>query len=129
MHAAVQLVPDESSGAQVVPHRWKPVLHAGTQEVPLQVTVPLAGAVQVVQDAPQAATVLLATQVGAAAVPRRQNPGVSQATRQLNVEPVELSQTAMPLAGGSGQAVHDVAPQWATLRSATHVPPAPAGQR
>jgi len=30
-------------------HRWKVALHAGTQAVPLQLTVPLVGAVQTVQ--------------------------------------------------------------------------------
>src|SRR5947208_13397831 len=48
VHAAVQLAPVVFvSGAQVavgpVPHRWKPALHAGTQAVPLQVTVPFPG--------------------------------------------------------------------------------------
>ena len=58
-------------------------------------------------DAPQAATVSLATQVGAAIVPRWQKPGVLQTTRQVRV-PGLLSHAAMPLAGGAGHAVHDV---------------------
>ena len=126
VHAAVQLAPVVFvSGAQVVPHRWNPALHAGTQAVPLQVTVPFAGAVQVVHEGPQAATVSFATHVGAAAVPRRQKPGVLQTTRQPNV-PVELSQAAMPFAGGAGQAVQDV-PHELTLVFAEHAP-VPAGQ-
>ncbi len=51
---------------------WKSVLQAGTQAVPLQVTVPFAGGVQVRHDGPQAAAVSLDTQVGAAVVPRKQ---------------------------------------------------------
>jgi hypothetical protein len=75
--SAVQLAPVVFvSGAQValapVPHRWKPVLHAGTHVVPLQLTVPLAGAVQVKQFGPQAALLSLVTQVGLAVLPRRQ---------------------------------------------------------
>jgi hypothetical protein len=121
------------SGAQVavapVPHRWKPVLHAGTQFVPLQVTVPLVGAVQVVHDAPHAATVSLATQVGFVAVPRWQKPGVLQMTRQLSVPGfATLSHAAMPFAGGAGHAVHDVVPHELMLVFATHMP-APAPQR
>src|SRR5688572_2822135 len=46
MHAAVHLVASVS-GAQTLPHRWKPGLHAGTHEVPLHDTVPFAGGVQV----------------------------------------------------------------------------------
>ncbi len=128
VHAAVQLAPVVFvSGAQVFPHRWKPALQAETQAVPLQVTVPFAGAVQVVHEAPQAATVSLATHVGATAVPRRQKPGVLQTTRQLNVPGLAmLSQAAMPFAGGDGQAVHDV-PHELTLVFATHGP-VPAGQ-
>ena len=53
-------------------HRWKLASQAGTQAVPSQVTLPLVGAVQVVQVGPQASAVLLATQVGAVVVPRRQ---------------------------------------------------------
>jgi len=90
--------------------------------VPLHVAVAFAR-VQVAHDAPQASTVLLATQV----VPRKQKPGVSQTIRQPSVPPL-LSQTAMPLAGGAGHAVHDV-PHELRLRLDTHVPPAPAGQR
>jgi len=71
--------------------------------------------------------VLLATQVGAAAVPRWQKPGVSQRTWQARLPPVELSHTAMPLAGGAGHAVHDV-PQELRAVLETHVP-VPAGQR
>jgi len=74
MHAEVQFAPVVFvSAAQVLfGHRWKLVLHAGTQDVPLQLTVPFAGCVQVVHDGPQASGVVLATQVGAAVVPRRQ---------------------------------------------------------
>jgi hypothetical protein len=77
MHAAVQLAPVVLlSGAQVPvaggPQRWKPALQARTQDVPLQVTVPFAGAVQISQVAPQASGVVLGTQVGAAVVPRLQ---------------------------------------------------------
>ena len=53
-------------------HRWKVALHAGTQAVPLQLTVPLVGAVQVVHVGPQASGVSLVTQVGFVAVPRWQ---------------------------------------------------------
>ena len=132
VHAAVHLAPVALvSGAHVaaapLPHRWKPVLQAGTQAVPLQVTVPFAGAVQVAHDAPHAATVSLTTHVGAAVVPRRQKPGVLQTMRQLSVPGVVmLSHAAMPLAGGAGQAVHDV-PHELTLVFATHAP-VPAGQ-
>jgi hypothetical protein len=90
--------------------------------VPLHVAVVFARTSQVVHDAPQASTVLLATQV----VPRKQNPGVSQTMRQPKLPPL-LSHTAIPLAGGVGHAVHAV-PQEARLRLDTHVPAAPAGQ-
>ena len=73
MHAAVHKAPVVLlSGTQLVPHMWKPALQEGTQAVPLQVTMPFAGAVQVRHDGPQAAGVSLDTQVGAAVVPRRQ---------------------------------------------------------
>jgi len=116
------------SGAQVLfGHRWNVALHAGTHEVPLQVTVPFAGCVQVVHDGPQAATVSLAMQVGAAAVPRRQKPGVLQTTRQLSVPGLAtLSHAAAPLAGGAAHAVHDE-PHDAMLLFATQAP-VPAGQ-
>jgi hypothetical protein len=128
VHAAVQFAPVVFvSGAHVVPHRWNPALHAGTQAVPLQVTVPFAGGVQVVHEAPQAAMVSFATHVGAAAVPRRQKPGVLQTTRQLNVPGLAmLSHAAIPFAGGAGQAVQDV-PHELTLVLAEHAP-VPAGQ-
>ena len=116
------------SATQLVPHMWKPVLQAGTQAVPLQVTVPFAGGVQVAHDGPQAATVSLDTQVGAAAVPRWQKPGVLQTTRQLRVPGLAtLSHAAMPFAGGAGHAVHDV-PHELRLVLATQVPVV-AGQR
>jgi hypothetical protein len=109
-------------------HRWKPVSQAGTQAVPLQVTLPFVGGVQVRQSGPQAALVLLATQVGALAVPRWQKPGELQMTRQLNVPGVvTLSQAAMPFMDGSGHAVHDV-PHELKLLLATQLP-VPAGQR
>jgi hypothetical protein len=110
-------------------HMWKVASQAVTHAVPLQVTLPfVGGAGHVVHDAPQASTVSLATQVGAAAVPRRQKPGALQTTRQLSVPGFAmLSQAAMPLAGGSGQAAHDV-PQLEMLVLATQVPPT-AGQR
>ena len=133
VHAAVHWAPVVLlSGAQVavvpVPHRWKPVLQARTQAVPLHVTVPFVGAVQVRHDAPQASTVLLATQVGAAAVPRRQKPGVLQTTRQLSAGgAVTLSHAAMPFAGGAGQAVQEV-PHEVRAVLATQGP-VPAGQR
>jgi hypothetical protein len=131
MQAAVQFAPVVLlSGAQVPvaagPHRWKPVLQARTQDVPLQLTVPFAGAVQVVQLAPQASFVLLATQVGAVAVPRRQKPGTSQTTRQPSV-PVALSHTAMPFAGGAGQAVQEVPHELRLVFD--EQAPVPAGQR
>ena len=93
----------------------------------MHVTLPFVGATQVAQFGPQAATVLLATQVGAAGVPRWQKPGALQTTWQPRLPPVELSQTAIPLAGGAGHAVHDV-PQELTLRLDTHGPVL-AGQR
>ncbi len=129
MHATVHWAPVVLlSGAQVVPHRWKPALQAGTQAVPLQVTVPFAGGVQVVHVAPQAAMVSLATQVGNAVVPRRQKPGVLQTTRQLSVPGVvTLSHAAMPFAGGTGHAVHDV-PHEARLVLDAQAP-VTAGQR
>jgi hypothetical protein len=123
VHADVQCA--LSLSAAHVPdavHRWKPVLQAGTQVVPLQVTVPLVGATQVEHDAPQASTVVFATQVGAVAVPRWQKPGVLQTTRQLSVVDVAVSHAAMPFAGGAGHAVHDVVPHELTLVFATHVP-------
>jgi hypothetical protein len=128
VHADVHRLLLVSEAHVLSEHMWKPVLQADTQDVPLQLTVPFAGAVQVVHDGPQAATVLLATQVGAAVVPRRQKPGVLQTTRQLSVPGVAtLSHAAMPLAGGAGQAVHDV-PHELMLVFAMHVP-VPAGQR
>jgi hypothetical protein len=68
MHADVHSAPFVFvSGAQLLSgHRWKVALHAGTQEVPLHVTVPFAGTGQFRQSGPQASAVLLATQVGAA---------------------------------------------------------------
>jgi hypothetical protein len=115
------------SGAQVVPHRWKPVLQAWTQAVPLQVTVPFVNAWQRVHDGPQAAMVSLGTQVGEAAVPPLQKPGVLQTTRQLRVlATATLSHAAMPLAGGAGHGVHE-APHELTLVLATQAP-VPAGQ-
>ena len=94
--------------------------------MPLHVAVAFARS-QVAQVGPQASTVLLATQVGAAAVPRWQKPGVTQRTWQASPLPEELSHTAIPLAGGAGHAVHEV-PQEVRRRLDTHVPPAPAGQ-
>lgn len=116
------------SGAQVLfGHRWNVALHAGTQAVPLQVTVPFAGCVHVVHDGPQAAMVSLAMQVGAAAVPRRQKPGVLQTTRQLSVPGLAtLSHAAAPFAGGAAHAVHDE-PHELMLVFATQAP-VPAGQ-
>jgi hypothetical protein len=132
VQAAVQFAPVVFvSGAHVpglVPHRWEPAGHAGTHDVPLHVTVPpFVGATQVVHDGPHAATVSLAMQVGAAAVPRRQKPGVLQTTRQLSVPGLaRLSHAAAPLAGGAGHAVHDE-PQELMLLFATQAP-VPAGQ-
>jgi hypothetical protein len=94
----------------------------------LQVTEPFAGAVQVRHDGPQASAVSFGTQVGVAAVPRRQKPGVLQTTRQLRVPGLAtLSHAAMPFAAGAGQAVHDV-PHELTLVLATQAP-VTAGQR
>jgi hypothetical protein len=93
----------------------------------LQVAAPFAGTVQVRQLGPQAWMVLLATQVGAVAVPRRQKPGVLQTTWQLGVVLVEVSHVAMPFAVGAGQAVQD-APHELILVLDTQVP-VPAGQR
>jgi hypothetical protein len=119
VHCAVLLL-----ATQVAPHRWKPALHAGTHAVPLHVTVPFAGARQLVHDAPQASVVSLATQV----VPRRQKPGESQTIRQVRLPgTATLSHAAIPLAGGAGHAVHD-APHELKLVLATQVP-VPAGQR
>jgi hypothetical protein len=103
------------------------VLQARTQAVPLQLTVPFVGAVQVAHDAPQASTVSLGTHVGAVAVPRWQKPGALQRTWQLGVVEVEVSHTAMPFAGGAGHGVHDV-PHELTLVFEEQVP-VPAGQR
>jgi hypothetical protein len=93
----------------------------------LQLTVPLVGAVHVMHVGPQASAVLFATHVGACSVPRRQKPGALHSTRQLSVEVVAVSHTAMPSLGGAGHAVHDV-PQLLVARSDTHGP-VPAGQR
>jgi hypothetical protein len=110
-------------------HRWKVALHATTQVVPLQVEVPFVGAVQVAHDAPQAASVLLGTHVGAAVVPRRQKPGVLHTTWQLGVVVVEVSHTAIPLDAGAGHALHD-APHEVRAVLDTQVPVGPvAGQR
>ena len=129
VQAAVHMAPVVLlSETQLVPHMWKPALQAGTQAVPLHVTVPFAGGVQVAHAAPQALTVSLDTQVGVAAVPRRQKPGVLQTTRQLSVPGfATLSHAAMPLAGGAAHAVHE-APHELTLVLATQVP-VTAGQR
>ena len=78
VHAFVQAAPVVFVFAAQVPssgplvHRWKVALQAGTQFVPLQLTVPLVGAVQVVHVGPQASGVSLVTQVGFAVVPRWQ---------------------------------------------------------
>ncbi len=129
MHAAVhcaELVLATHVAVTPVPHRWNPALHAGTHAVPLHVTVPFVGAMQLPHDAPQASTVSLATQ----AVPRRQKPGELQMIRQLRLSgTATLSHAAMPLVGGAGHAVHD-APHELTLVLATQVPVVPvAGQR
>jgi hypothetical protein len=127
VHAEVQRVLLESDAHVLSEHMWKPVLQAETHDVPLQLTVPFAGAVHVVHDGPQAAVVSFDTQVGAAAVPRRQKPGVLQTTRQLSAPGVAtLSHAAIPLAGGAGHAVHDV-PHELMLVFAMHAP-VPAGQ-
>ena len=108
--------------------RWKPASQVRTQDVPSHETAPLVGSMHVWHDGPQAWTVLLATQVGAVAVPRWQNPGVLQTTRQPSAGgSAWLSHTAMPFAGGAGQAVHDV-PHELTLELDAQVP-VPAGQR
>lgn len=130
MHAEVHSAPVVlvSAAHVLFGHRWKVLLQAGTQAVPSQLTVPFVGAAQVAHDGPQAVTVSLATQVGAPAVPRKQKPGVLQTTRQLSVPGfATLSHAAMPLAGGAGQAVHEVPPHEATLVLATQAP-VPAGQ-
>lgn len=122
VHADVHRLLFVSDAHVLSEQRWKPVLQAETQDVPLQLTLPFVGAAQVVHDGPQAATVVLATQVGAAVVPRRQKPGVLQTTRQLSDPGVAtLSHAAFPLAGGAGHAVHDV-PHELTLVLATHAP-------
>jgi hypothetical protein len=72
VHAAVHRVLLVSLAQVLSGQMWKLVLQAGTQDVPSQVTVPFVGGVQVAQLAPHASTVSLTTQVGAAAVPRRQ---------------------------------------------------------
>lgn len=73
VHADVQCaVSLFAAQVPVAVQRWKFVLQAGTQDVPLQLTVPLVGAVQVRQFGPQASGVSLVTQVGAVAVPRWQ---------------------------------------------------------
>jgi hypothetical protein len=94
----------------------------------LQLTEPFVGGRQFRHDGPQAEGMSLVTQVGDAAVPRWQKPGVLQATRQLRAPVVAtLSHAAMPLAGGAGHAVHDVVPHELTLVLATQGP-VPAGQ-
>jgi hypothetical protein len=93
----------------------------------LQVTLLLARGAQVWQVGPQAWIVLLGTQVGACTVPPRQKPGVLHSTRQLSVDVVAVSHTAMPSEGGAGHGVHEL-PQLDGDRSDTHGP-VPAGQR
>jgi hypothetical protein len=127
-HADVQRALSESEAQVLSPQRWKPVLHAGTHDVPLQVTVPLVGTGHTVHAAPHASAVLFGTHVGACAVPRRQKPGALHTTRQLRLPGVvTLSQAAMPLEDGAGHVVHEL-PQLAGERSDTHRP-VPAGQR
>jgi hypothetical protein len=98
VHAAVQFAPVVFvSATQALPHMWKPALHAYTQDVPLQVAVPFVGAaMQVVHEAPQAATVSLATQV----VPRRQKPGVLQAVHDVPHELRLVFATQGPVVAG-----------------------------
>lgn len=72
VHADVHCVLLVSEAQVPLAQMWKPVLQAGTQAVPLQLTVPFTGGVQVRHDGPQAAAVSLDTQVGFAVVPRRQ---------------------------------------------------------
>jgi hypothetical protein len=72
VHADVHCVLLVSAAQLPFGQMWKSVLQAGTQAVPLQLTVPLTGGVQVKHDGPQAAAVSFDTQVGAAVVPRRQ---------------------------------------------------------
>ena len=130
MHDDVQWAVSESEAQVLSEHRWKPVSHAGTHDVPSQVTEPLVGgAVHFVHVGPQPSVVLFATQVGACAVPSKQNPGRLQTTRQLNTLGFwpPLSHTAMPLPAGAGHAAHDV-PQLLVERSETQGP-VPAGQR
>jgi len=131
VHADVHSAPVVFVSAAQLPfgQMWKLVLQAGTQAVPLQLTVPFTGGVQVRHDGPQAALVSLDTQVGAAVVPRRQKPGVLQTTRQLRLPGLAtLSHAALPLAGGAGHAVQEVAPHELTAVLATQAP-VPAGQR
>jgi hypothetical protein len=122
--APVVLLSETHVAFAPVPHRWNPASQARTQAVPLQLTEPLLGAVQVRHDGPQALLVSLGTQV----VPRAQKPGVLQTMRQLRFPGLAtLSHAAMPFDGGAGHAVHDV-PHELTLVLATQGP-VPAGQR
>ena len=50
VHADVHRLLFESEAQVLSEHMWNPVLQAGTHDVPLQVTVPFVGAVQVVHD-------------------------------------------------------------------------------
>lgn len=115
-------------------HRWKVASQARAHAsgLPVQVSEPLGSAAgHVAHDAPQAATVLLGTQVGAAGVPRLQKPGRSHKTSHTCVVAGRggAMQAAMPSAAGvgTGHAVHD-APQVAVALLLTHGPVS-AGQR
>jgi hypothetical protein len=84
--------------------RREPALHAVTQEVPLQATVPPVGAVQTVQAVPQWAASLAKQPV----FPHRRRGDVQEKSH------VPLEQIAVLLAGGT-QAVQDVVPQLLAL--------------
>jgi hypothetical protein len=98
---------------------WKLVLQVGTQAPPTQSTLAaFVGVAHGVHDVPQLFTLVLARQVGAAAVPHWWNPGALHATPQASGVP---SQVAIPLAGGATHGVQD-APQLVVRPFDTQVP-------
>lgn len=130
--------PQNFPPTQVLPvlgHKWKLLAASQTQpHVPLlQPGTALAGMFvgvgHVMQLVPHASAVLLGTQVGAAAVPRLQNPGVSHTYPQAKAPPAGAVQVASPWSAGAAQAVHDV-PQLPGSSLGTHWNVGPvAGQR
>lgn len=125
MHVAVVPVPHFWGSAP--PHA---IVHAPAMQERVAPVGRVAGSVQVVQLVPQASAVVFGTQVGAAGVPRLQNPGASQVQSHIHVVLGGVArQAGSPLLAGAGHAAQEV-PQVAASVLSTQLKTAPvAGQR